>query len=76
MFLNGLILLRISKRVEKNKDYSIVPMLTGFEIESLAYINQIVFIDNIVGTGKTVTDYFKTMLRDKRNGSDFGVEKF
>ncbi len=76
MFLNGLILLRISKRVEKNKDYSIVPMLTGFEIESLAYINQIVFIDDIVGTGKTVTDYFKTMLRDKRNGSDFGVEKF
>lgn len=62
--------------MEKNKDYSIVPMLTGFEIESLDYINQIVFIDDIVGTGKTVTDYFKTMFRDKRNGSDFRVEKF
>lgn len=42
-------------------DYSIVPMLTGFEEENLRYINQIVFIDDIVGTGKTVTDYFETV---------------
>jgi ribosomal protein L30E len=42
-------------------DYSIVPMLTGFEKGNLAYIKQIVFIDDIVGTGKTVTDYFETV---------------
>jgi len=42
-------------------DYSIVPMFTGFGKENLAYIKQIVFIDDIVGTGKTVTDYFETV---------------
>lgn len=47
--------------VSRVSDYSIVPMLTGFEKGNLAYIKQIVFIDDIVGTGKTVTDYFETV---------------
>lgn len=44
-------------------EYSIVPMLTGFEKENLKYVKQIVFLDDIIGTGKTVTDYFETVKR-------------
>lgn len=43
-------------------EYNVIPMLIGLaqkDLENLKYIKQIVFIDDIVGTGKTVEDYFK-----------------
>lgn len=44
-------------------EYSIIPMLTALKKEDWVYINQIVFLDDIIGTGKTVIDYFDTVKK-------------
>lgn len=47
-------------------EYSVIPMLTGLarkDLENLKYIKQIVFIDDIAGTGRTVIDYFESILK-------------
>lgn len=43
-------------------EYNIIPMLSGFPKQDLKYIKNIVFLDDIVGTGQTIIDFFDTIL--------------
>lgn len=50
-------------------DYSISPMISSFQKENMKYIKNIVFLDDIIGTGQTVIDFLDTILeqiRDKK----------
>ena len=42
-------------------EYSIIPTLRVFSQENMEYIRQIIFIDDIIGTGETVVDFFETI---------------
>lgn len=46
----------------KLSDYNIIHSISCFPIGDMKYIRNIVFVDDIIGTGKTVTDFFDEIL--------------
>lgn len=55
--------------VSEVSEYSIIPVFSVLQASILNYIKQIVFIDDIIGSGKTVIDYFeiiKDRLKNKK----------
>lgn len=46
----------------KLSDYNIIHSISCFPIDNMKYIRNIVFVDDIIGTGKTVIDFFDEIL--------------